>query len=43
MEILDDVLIPMELKYCERRGGLWFRAKDEQEVYCPGCVPQMAE
>jgi len=44
MEILDDVLVPVELKYCERCGGLWFRAKDEQEeVYCPGCVPQMAE
>jgi hypothetical protein len=43
MEILDDVLVPMELKYCERRGGSWFRAKDEQEVYCPGWVPQMAE
>ncbi len=43
MEILDDVLVPMELKYYERCGGLWFRAKDEQEVYCPGCVPQIAE
>ena len=43
MERLDDVLVPMELKYCERCGGLWFRAKDAAEVYCPGCVPQMAD
>jgi Zn-finger nucleic acid-binding protein len=43
MESLEDVLVPMELKYCERCGGLWFRAKDTEEVYCPGCVPQMAE
>ena len=43
MESLEDLLVPMELKYCERCGGLWFRAKDAEEVYCPGCVPQMAE
>jgi Zn-finger nucleic acid-binding protein len=43
MESLEDVLVPMELKYCERCGGLWFRAKDADEVYCPGCVPQMAD
>jgi uncharacterized Zn finger protein (UPF0148 family) len=43
MESLEDVLVPMELKYCERCGGLWFRAKDAGEVYCPGCVPLMAE
>jgi hypothetical protein len=33
----------MELKYCERRGGLWFREMGEEEVYCPGCAPKMAE
>ena len=43
MERLEDVLVPMELKYCERCGGLWFRAKDAAEVYCPGCVPKMAD
>jgi hypothetical protein len=43
MESLEDVLVPMELKYCERCGGLWFREKDAEEVYCPGCVLQMAE
>jgi len=43
MESLDDVLVPMELKYCERCGGLWFREKEAAEVYCPGCVPLMAD
>lgn len=43
MESLEDVLVPMELKYCERCGGLWFRERDAVEVYCPGCVPQMAD
>ena len=43
MESLEDVLVPMELKYCERCGGLWFRERDVAEVYCPGCVPQMAD
>jgi uncharacterized Zn finger protein (UPF0148 family) len=37
------MFVPMELKYCERCGGLWFRERDAAEVYCPGCVPQMAE
>jgi hypothetical protein len=43
MESFDDVLVPVELKYCERCGGLWLRPKEETEIYCPGCVPQMAE
>ena len=32
MESLEDILIPVELKYCKRCGGLWFRPKGEQEV-----------
>ncbi len=43
MEDLSEMLIPVELKYCERCGGLWLRSKDEEKVYCPGCVPKMAE
>jgi Zn-finger nucleic acid-binding protein len=43
MENLEDVLVPVELKYCERCGGLWLRSKDVEEVYCPACVPKMAE
>jgi hypothetical protein len=42
MEILEDALIPVELKYCERCGGLWLREKEE-EIYCPACAPEMAE
>lgn len=41
MEYLDET-VPVELKYCERCGGLWFRS-NEEEVYCPACVPKMAE
>ena len=43
MERLDEVLVPLELKYCERCGGLWFREKEESQVYCPGCEVHMAE
>jgi len=43
MEIHEDALVPVELKYCERCGGLWLRSKGEEEVYCPACVPKMAE
>ena len=43
MEGLDDVLVPMELKYCERCGGLWLRESEQEEIYCPGCRPEMVE
>jgi DNA-directed RNA polymerase subunit RPC12/RpoP len=43
MESLDDVLEQVELKYCERCGGLWFRLKESTEIYCPGCAPKMEE
>jgi hypothetical protein len=43
MESLDDVLVPVELKYCERCGGLWLRETDEGEIYCPGCRPEMMD
>lgn len=33
----------LELKYCERCGGLWLRAMGEEQVYCPTCIPKMAE
>lgn len=36
-------LIEVELKYCERCGGLWLRRIGAQQVYCPGCVPEMAD
>jgi Zn-finger nucleic acid-binding protein len=43
MEIHEDALVPVELKYCERCGGLWLRPPDDEEVYCPACLPKMAE
>lgn len=43
MESLDDLLVAMELKYCERCGGLWLRPKRECGIYCPECEPQMAD
>lgn len=33
--------VAMELKYCERCGGLWLRPQGEGGVYCPGCYPRM--
>jgi Zn-finger nucleic acid-binding protein len=35
--------VELELKYCERCGGLWFRRKGEYAVYCGPCVPKVAE
>jgi len=32
MEIHEDALVPVELKYCERCGGLWLRSKGEEAV-----------
>ena len=43
MESVGEVFEQLELKYCERCGGLWLRNQGEEEVYCPGCVPKMAE
>jgi Zn-finger nucleic acid-binding protein len=38
-------LVELELKYCERCGGLWLRRRDVdvEQVYCPSCVPKMTE
>lgn len=33
----------LELKYCERCGGLWVRLQGESEVYCVKCRRHMAE
>ena len=33
----------VELKYCERCGGLWLRRNGCRQVYCWPCVPKMAE
>ena len=33
----------MELKYCERCGGLWLRPAGSGFSYCPNCAAAMAE
>ena len=35
--------VAVELKYCERCGGLWLRAQGGEGVYCPGCCVRLAE
>lgn len=32
-----------ELKYCERCGGLWLRARGADALYCAGCARLMRE
>ena len=42
MEKIDNNAIQMELKYCERCGGLWLRIRGSEIVYCPPCSMIMA-
>ena len=34
--------IQVELKYCERCGGLWLRAQGADGVYCASCRVRLA-
>jgi hypothetical protein len=36
------VAVAVELKYCERCGGLWLRRQGEDVVYCDRCRAQIA-
>lgn len=36
-------MVPMELKYCEHCGGLWLRESGAGVVYCPNCLPKVAD
>ncbi|MDP9268594.1 MAG: hypothetical protein M3P27_09775 [Acidobacteriota bacterium] len=42
-ESRQDVLIRMELKYCEACGGLWFRREECDQIYCQRCAERMGE
>jgi hypothetical protein len=42
MEPLEAGSIQLELKYCERCGGLWLRPKGSDLVFCAGCARAMA-
>jgi len=33
----------LELKYCERCGGLWLRPQGGEAVYCARCAEAIAE
>jgi Zn-finger nucleic acid-binding protein len=35
--------VRMELKYCERCGGLWLRTSGTEAVYCESCQGKIAE
>ena len=36
-------IIRLELKYCERCGGLWMRTRGTEDVYCPPCAVEMLD
>jgi Zn-finger nucleic acid-binding protein len=42
METFDSNAIHMELKYCERCGGLWLRLQGSELVFCPACATILA-
>jgi hypothetical protein len=42
MEPFEAGSIQLELKYCERCGGLWLRPKGSDLVFCAGCARVMA-
>ncbi|HUK48442.1 MAG TPA: hypothetical protein VLW06_12655 [Terriglobales bacterium] len=42
MELMDENSIQMELKYCERCGGLWLRLRGSDLVYCAACAVILA-
>jgi Zn-finger nucleic acid-binding protein len=35
--------VGLELKYCERCGGLWLRPAGGEQIYCAACGRAMAE
>jgi len=40
---MEEVQGRVELKYCERCGGLWLRRIGSRNAYCHGCEHQMCE
>ncbi len=40
--IVEIEIIEVELKYCERCGGLWLRPCGSGRVFCAKCAPKMA-
>jgi Zn-finger nucleic acid-binding protein len=42
MENLNNRALQLELKYCERCGGLWLRPRGSELIFCAGCAEAMA-
>jgi len=40
--IMEVEITEMELKYCERCGGLWLRPRDSEVVFCGACANALA-
>jgi Zn-finger nucleic acid-binding protein len=38
METFDENAVHLELKYCERCGGLWLRLKGSELAFCTPCA-----
>lgn len=43
MNTEENGIIELELKYCERCGGLWLRIKGKDDVYCATCALRIVE
>ena len=43
MESTERELLLVELKYCERCGGLWLRVAGSDEPFCASCAVAMRE
>ena len=43
MEIEGLEIVRLELKYCERCGGLWLRVWETEDIYCPACAEEMLD
>jgi ribosomal protein L37AE/L43A len=42
MSMIRQEEVAMQLKYCERCGGLWLRRHGQDVVYCERCIAQWA-
>lgn len=42
MQAENPEIIELELKYCERCGGLWLRVRGRDDIYCSSCALQVA-
>lgn len=43
MEPEEAGVLQLELKYCERCGGLWLRVRGTQGPYCSPCAAALSE